>query len=59
MDNPHLYDLPLSWPIKSPGDIIASKRGMYRRRYAMLDTLASELGNRARATLVIQGVVGA
>jgi len=59
MDNPHLYDLPLSWPIKSPGDIIASKRGMYRRRYAMLDTLASELDNRARATLVSQGVAGA
>ena len=58
-ENPWLYDLPLSWPIKSPGDIIASKRGMYRRRYAMLDTLASELDNRARATLVIQGVVGA
>lgn len=59
MDNSHLYDLPLSWPIKFPGDIIASKRGMYRRRYAMLDTLASQLDNRARATLVTQGVAGA
>ena len=46
-DNPRLFDLPLSWPVKSPADIIPSKRGMYRRRYAMLGALVSELDGRA------------
>jgi uncharacterized protein len=58
-DNPHLYDLPLSWPFKSPGDIIPSKRGMYRRRYAMLEILAAELDQRARGILCSHGAEGA
>jgi uncharacterized protein VirK/YbjX len=46
-DNPRLYDLPLSWPVKSPADITPSKRGMYRRRYALLGELVTELDQRA------------
>lgn len=46
-DNPRLYELPLSWPVRPLEEIVPGKRGMYRRRYALLGALVGELDQRA------------
>jgi uncharacterized protein len=50
-DNPSLYALPLIWMIKPLQTVSAHKRAMYRRRYAMLETLASDSDRFARGML--------
>lgn len=47
-DNPRLFALPLAWPQRALHEIPSHKRGLYRRRYALLSELGAELDRRAR-----------
>lgn len=50
-DNAQLYELPLAWPHKSIEVVPTQKRAMYRRRYAMLESLTVEVEAEARRAL--------